>query len=283
MDINSVSQRINLSDGNSMPLFGFGCWNLAPKKVLVALESAVKNGYCLFDTAEMYKNEEMIGKALKNSTLSRDQYFVVTKLLPSKHGYNEAKSGLRESLTRLGLDYVDLFLIHSPHGGKNIETWKAFVELKQEGLTKSIGVSNFNVQHLKGLMASGMESPAVNQIELHPWYIPENCVEYCRKHSIAVMGYCPLARARLFEDGKYDIIDNLSKKHQKTKAQLLLRWALQREFITIPKSANPERIKENSEIFDFVLSEDDMNLMSQLNQELHIAKCSSVMNEHWTG
>ena len=143
-----------------------------------AMTSAIAAGYRLFDTAQMYGNEKMVGKALRDSNLPRDEYFVVTKL--AEHGYESAKKNLRLSLDRLGLDYVDLYLIHTHRGGDNVETWRGFTELKREGLTKSIGVSNFNVQHLQPLIATGMEVPAVNQFEMHPWNQHRETVKFCR-------------------------------------------------------------------------------------------------------
>lgn len=169
MSLGTILHKITLSDGQTMPLFGLGCWNMSPDEAFTSIQCAIKEGYRLFDTATWYDNEEMVGKALRESSLSRGDYFLVTKLLPSNHAYHEAKKNLHESLKKLQHDFVDLFLIHTPRMGNIIETWKAIVELKQEGLTKSIGVSNFNVQHLEPLLATGMEAPAVNQIELHPW------------------------------------------------------------------------------------------------------------------
>ena len=160
----------NLSDGNKMPIFGLGLWDMKPKEVVESCLNAIKIGYRLFDCAYLYENEKELGEALKKSGLNRNDYFVVTKLSPSLQGYEGAKQSLKTSLKKLGLDYVDLFLIHTPNPGKNIESWKACCEMKKEGLTKSIGVSNYNVSHLKGLIEAGLEVPVVNQIEFHPWY-----------------------------------------------------------------------------------------------------------------
>jgi len=279
----NISQRIQLSDGNTIPLFGLGSWKLSPDVADNSIQYAIEIGYRLFDTAYCYYNEEAVGKTLRESCLKRDEYFIVTKINPDNHGYNEAQLSLKDSLRKLGLDYVDLCLIHSPKAGKNIETWKALIELKKGGLTKSIGVSNFNVQHLEGLLASGLESPVVNQIEFHPWYQAKEAVEFCSKHNIAVMGYCPLARGKMFEDAKYPIIDELSKRYRKTKAQIILRWALQKGVVTIPKTSKVERIKENSDLYDFCLVNEELNEIEKLNQGIHISKASHVMQEAWNG
>ena len=175
--VSSIDRRVTLRDNNTMPIFGLGC----DKITYDALVSAMEAGYRLFDTAQVYNTEDMLGKALRDSGVPRDQYFIVTKLAPSDPGYENAKKNLRQSLDRLGLDYVDLYLIHGHRGNDNIvETWRAFTELKSEGLAMSIGVANFNVQHLEPLIASGLEVPSVNQFELHPWNQHKDTVKFCR-------------------------------------------------------------------------------------------------------
>jgi len=283
MQLDSIKSRITLPDGKTMPIFGLGCWNMEDEAVYNAVVAAIGEGYRLFDTARYYNNEKMVGKALIDSGLPRNEYFVVTKLFPENHGYENTKLNLKESLQYLGLDYVDLFLIHSPGHGKNIETWKAFVELKEEGLTKSIGVSNFNIQHLEPLLATGLEVPAVKQFEFHPWNQHKPTVKYCREKNIAVMGYCPLARGQLFDDGKYPIIDKLSTAYRRTKAQIVLRWAVQSGIITIPKSEKAARIKENCGLFDWTLSDDDMILMENMDQKLSISLSDPLMATEWQG
>jgi len=281
MEMDSISARISLRDGNTMPLFGLGCWAMGGDTVYNAVVTALNKGYRLFDTAQFYDNENMVGKALIDSGLPRNEYFVVTKLNPSNHGYKSAKLTLKESLQNLGLDYVDLFLIHAPHGGKNVETWKALIELKEEGLVKSIGVSNFNIQHLEALCATGLEIPAVDQFELHPWNQCKETVKYCKEKNIAIMGYCPLVRGRLFNTPRCNTIDNLSKSYKKTKAQILLKWAVQSGFITIPKSGNTERIKENGSIFGWMISDADMSLIDNLDEQYAIGEWTVNMHSKW--
>jgi len=283
MEMDSISARIPLRDGNTMPLFGLGCWAMGGNTAYNAVTTAVDTGYRLFDTAQFYDNEQIVGKALIDSGLPRNEYFVVTKLSPGNHGYQSAKINLKKCLDYLGFDYVDLFLIHSPHGGQNIETWKAFVELKEQGLTKSIGVSNFNIQHLEAMRAAGLEIPAVNQFELHPWNQYKETVRYCRENNIAVMGYCPLARGHFFDSNKCTMIDNLSETYKKTRAQILLKWAVQSGFITIPKSENKERIKENGSIFGWTLSEEDMSGINSLDEKVVVGAWNVHMRSKWQG
>jgi len=284
MAMSSIHHKVTLNDGNKMPIFGLGVWDMDNgTEIHNAVNNAIANNYMLFDCAQMYVNEEMLGKTLKESGLKREDYFVVSKLNPLKHGYEEAKQNIRESVKKLGLDYIDLYLIHSPMGGQLAETWKAFIELKQEGLIKSIGVSNCNKQHIDVLLSRGMEVPAVNQIELNPWHQQPGAVKYCEEKNIAVMGYCPLARNRNFAEGKYPALDDISKKLNKTKAQVVLRWALQRNFITIPKSSNAGRIKENSLLFDWSLDDHMMSSIDNLDENLYCSKSTAIMEQEYSG
>jgi len=179
---------------------------------------------------------------------------------------------------------VDLFLIHSPHGGDNVETWRALVELQDEGLAKNIGVSNFNIHHMEGLSQAGLKTPDVNQFELHPWNQYKDVVKYCREKGIVVMGYCPLARCKYFGTPRCALVEQLSEKYKKTNAQILLRWSLQSGFVTIPKSSNSDRIAENADIFHWCICESDMKLMDELDEE---GGCVGLWNAHmlagWEG
>ena len=272
--------RVKLRDGNEMPLFGLGCWAMYGQEAKHAVEIAMKCGYKMIDTAAYYKNESECGSALKE--ISRQDVFVVTKLDMAQHGYESTKSSFLGHLKELDLEYVDLFLIHSPTKGKIVDTWKAMIELRDKGLIKSIGVSNFNIQHLKPLKDSGLEVPAVNQFEFHPWLQQREAFDYCQENGIAVMGYTPLARGQNFEDGKYPILDQLCKKYGKSKAQIVLRWSLQRQVITIPKSSNPNRIQENINIYDFELTNEEMNDINGMNENRR-ATTVTAMSSSWTG
>lgn len=271
---------ITLNDGIEMPLLGIGLYNVIENQA-ETIQTAVANGYRLFDTAKYYENEKEIGQALKNSNIDRKDYFVVTKLWISDHGYEKTKEAFKVSLDKLGLGYIDLYLIHSPSGGKIIDTWKAMTELRNEGLIKSIGVSNFNIHHLEKLKSAcdenGYPLPSINQIELHPFLQQKAVVEYCKDLGIELMGFCPLARCVKF--GKDATLMEISKKMGKTEAQVLIRWAIQRRFVAIPKSSNPGRIKENSGVFDFELSYDDMKSLNDLEEGMRVS--TSAIERPW--
>lgn len=263
-----------------MPLLGIGLYNVI-ETVAETMKSAVEKGYRLFDTAAYYKNESEIGQALRLSALDRKDYFVVTKLWITDHGYEKTKAAFDVSLKKLGLDYIDLYLIHSPSGGKIIETWKAMTEIKSTGLAKSIGVSNFNTHHLERLKQGcdefNLPLPSINQIELHPWLQQREVVDYCKPLGIELMGFCPLARCVKF--GKEPVVHNIADKHSKTQAQILIRWALQEKFVTIPKSSNPERITENFNVLDFSLSDEDMQRLNALEEGLRVS--STAIERPW--
>ena len=268
-----------LSDGNRMPAFGLGCYKLTEDEATSAVRCAISRGYRMFDTAAYYGNERQVGIALRESNLHRSEYFVVTKLWHSNHGYEATVDAIGKSLSDLGLSYIDLYLIHGPAAGKNIESWSAMIEMKSKGFIKSIGVSNFNIHHIQPIKDAGLELPVVNQIELHPWLQQKEVVEFCRRNGIFMMGYCPLARCSFFEPGQYEIMDVTSLKYCKTKAQILLRWALQKGFITIPKSSQNERINENADIFDFQLDEIEMRALDALDCNGRVSTAS--INSPW--
>ena len=263
---------ITLNDGVKMPRFGIGFFKVAENTDKV-VQAAISNDYRLFDAAKLYGNEAEIGLALKNSGLKREEYFVVTKLWITDHGYEEAKAAFKESLTNLGLTYVDLYLIHSPSGGKIFDTWKAFSEMKKSGLIRSIGVSNFNIHHLDKLKGfceqEGLPLPSVNQIELNPWLQQRKVVDYCKSLGIEIMGYSPLAKSAKFN--KCPVLEEMSARVKKTQAQILLCWAMQKGFITIPKSSSPERVKENADIFDIELNDGDMTSLDSLEEGLRVS------------
>eukprot|EP00731_Ephydatia_muelleri_P037746 Em0551g5a len=248
-----------------MPVLGLGVYlaqngGEAEQAVLWALQQ----GYRLIDTAKIYENEEDVGKAVRGSGIPRDQIFVTTKLATSDHGKENTIQACQESLRKLGLDYVDLYLIHSPSGGKILETWGAMIELKKRGLAKSIGVSNFNVHHLKPLKEAYPDYiPAVNQIELSPYLTFDEVVAYCQKEHIALEAYCPLAKGFKLED---PLLLSIAAKYKKSAAQLLIRWSIQRGFVCIPKSARKDKIIENSNVFDFEISAEDMTTLNGLNE-----------------
>ncbi|CAF1530563.1 unnamed protein product, partial [Adineta steineri] len=213
-----------------------------------------KLGYPLIDTAEIYKNESQFGEAVKKG-IKREEIFLTTKLFTTQSGCEGCQKSFKNSLEQLATDYVDLYLLHAPQGGHVIEVYKEIVKLQKEGKIRSIGVSNFGVEHLEWLKQAGFV-PAVNQIELHPWWQNEDIVNYCRTNNIAIEGYSPLGKSRFLDD---PYLIKLSQKYNKTPAQILIRWSLQNGFITIPKTTSGiERLKENMDVFDFKLSDEDM-------------------------
>lgn len=259
-----LSSTVRLNDGVLMPLYGLGLWQaeagqIAEETVVFAL----KNGYRLLDTAQIYGNEADVGSGIIKSGIERDKIFIVSKVYTTNHGYWQTASSVNASLERLQTNYVDLFLIHSPYGGQNVDTYQALLDLKAKGVIRSVGVSNFEIQHLEGLRQAGLPTPSVNQIELHPFQRRNDLVKYCLEHDIAVMGYSPLARAFRLDD---PLLVELSEKYHRTAAQVMLRWSVQKGYITIPKSTNPGRILENSNIFDFSLAAEDMDLLDNIPQ-----------------
>lgn len=257
----SLSSVLQLNDGVAMPLFGLGLFQArSGSEAEDAVTFSLKNGYRMLDTAQIYGNEADVGRGLKKSGVKRSDVFVVTKIWNSNHGYETTTSSLLESLSKLEIDCIDLCLIHSPGDGKNVETYKALLDQKAKGHVRSVGVSNFGVQHLKGLKDAGLPEPSVNQIELHPFHKRPELVKYCRDNSIAVMGYSPLARTQ--KDSDLDLIE-IARKHKRTIAQVMIRWSVQMGFITIPKSAKPERILENANVFDFELSQEENQILSR--------------------
>ena len=258
----NITNTIKLRDGIDMPIFGIGTW-LSKKggDCKNAVENALKVGYRLIDTAQLYDNEEDVGEAIENSGVKRDDLFIVTKLHSLHHKDNdEPIIELCGSLNKLKTRYVDLYLIHTPKGGNLIEGWKGMLDSKRMGLTRAVGVSNFGIEQLQGLKDAGLEMPEVNQIELHVWLQQKEVVEWCRKENIAVMGYCPLAKTNMF--GKTDV-KNIAEEIGKTESQVAIRWSIQSEIITIPKSINMNRIKENSDVFNFELSEENMKRLNE--------------------
>jgi len=263
-----VSQvpNIRLNNGVQIPQFGFGVFQIEPARTAEAVRTALEAGYRHIDTAQGYGNEEGVGQAVRESGLPRDEVFITTKLINSRHGYDEAIAALDESLQKLGLDYVDLYLIHwpRPHADRYVETWRAFEKILSDGKARSIGVSNFQVPHLQRLAAETGTVPAVNQIELHPWLIQRELREYHREHGIATEAWSPIGKGGdLLREER---IVALAEKYGKTPAQVVLRWHIQHGNIVFPKSVTPSRIRENIDIFDFELSADDVAAIDGLDR-----------------
>jgi diketogulonate reductase-like aldo/keto reductase len=262
----NINSCITLNDGNSMPLFGLGVWAAqSGKETYDAVLSALKSGYRHIDTAEMYANEKDVGNAVNDFGINRAEIFVTTKLWDSGLGYDHALKAFDDSLKKMNLEYVDLYLIHWPEKGSQLEIWRALERIQKEGRSRSIGVSNFAPRHLKELLVEGSEHPVVNQIELSPYLQQKTIYSFCREENVHLTGYCPLARGERFADPK---LCQLAKETNKSAAQVMIRWALQRGHTVIPKSVRPERIKENANVFDFNLNQEQMKVLDGLEQGL---------------
>ena len=261
-----IDSRVTLSDGNSMPFLGLGVWDAkSGKETYDAVIHALKVGYRHIDTAEMYGNERDVGNAVINSGIAREEIFITTKLWDSGMGYDHALNAFDESLRKLNLAYVDLYLIHWPEKGSRQEIWSALERIKKEGRCRSIGVSNFAPKHLKEILNNSDVMPAVNQIEISPFLQQKEISSFCINEKIHLTGYCPLARGTRFN---HPIICRAAEETNKTAAQVMIRWALQSGHTVIPKSARPQRIEENADVFDFKLTEDQMKMLDELEEGL---------------
>lgn len=260
-----------LSNNVSIPELGFGTWQTPNGDVAVsAVKKALEVGYRHIDTAQGYKNEDSVGQAIKESGIPREEIFLTTKLWNENHSYDLVLSSFEESLKKLQTDYIDLFLIHWPNPMKfrdnwqsaNAETWRAMEELYQAGKIKAIGVSNFLPHHFEELKKTATIFPMVNQIFLAPGELQKEVVSYCQEHNVLLEAYSPLGTGKIFDVPE---MQELSDKYGKTIAQIAIRWSLQHGFLPLPKSVTPSRIEENLAVFDFELSDEDMQRIDQLD------------------
>lgn len=252
-----------LINGIKMPSIGFGTYKSGDEEETIeSIKYALKVGYRQIDTAEFYGNEEAIGKALKQSSIKRSDIFLVTKLWNSSHGYDNAIEAFNKSIKKLNVDYLDLYLIHWPTL-LNSETWRALEDLYESGKVRAIGVSNFKMGHLEELKKTARIMPMVNQIEVHPCFCQKELVEYCRENNIQVVAWSPIMRGQLLE---VPLMMDLAEKYNRSIAQIALRWNIQNNIIPIPKSSHHGRIKDNFEVFDFKLSQEDMIKINKLDR-----------------
>ncbi|WP_020659380.1 aldo/keto reductase [Amycolatopsis benzoatilytica] len=260
----AVPPLVTLNNSVAVPQLGLGMYQVAPDQVGQVVSAAFDAGYRSLDTAAMYGNEAAVGEAVRESGLPRSEVFVTTKLWNTEHGYDNALRAFDRSAEALGIGVVDLYLIHwpMPELDRYVETWRALERLLREGRVRAIGVSNFGIDHLRRLLASADVVPAVNQVELHPWQQQLPLRTFHAEHGIATEAWSPLARGRRLADR---VVVSLAAKYGKTPAQLVLRWHLQSGIIAIPKSATPSRIRENAEVFDFELAEDDLLALAELD------------------
>ncbi|GAB3371759.1 aldo/keto reductase [Amycolatopsis echigonensis] len=264
IETNRVPQ-LELNNGVRIPQFGLGVFQIPPEETAAAVREALEAGYRHIDTAQMYRNEEGVGEGIRDSGVPREEIFVTTKLANDAQGHDNAINAMEGSLQRLGLDYVDLYLIHWPLPGqdKYVGTWHGFEELLRAGKARAIGVSNFQVAHLERLAAESATVPAVNQIELHPALQQPELRAYHEAHGIVTEAWSPLAQGEVLED---PLLAELAEKHGKTPAQIVLRWHVQIGNVVFPKSSSPKRMRENIDIFDFSLSDGDLDALSGLDE-----------------
>ncbi len=260
---------LSLNDGNKIPIVGFGTYKCKEQEGISAVTKAIASGYSLIDTAAIYDNEEAVGKGIKVSGVPREELFVTTKLWRENLGYESAKEEFNKSLKRLDLEYIDLYLIHWPANAKNYsnwqkanaDSWRAMEELQAEGKIKSIGVSNFFQEHLEALFQTAKVIPSVNQIEFHPGYWQPELMNYCKQQNITVESWSPLARGKVFEN---EILQEIAAKHNKSVAQICLKWITQHQVVVIPKSTTLQRINDNINLFDFELTAAEMEHINTL-------------------
>jgi methylglyoxal/glyoxal reductase len=262
--IQSIADCTTLSNGVEMPWLGLGVFRASEGgEVEQAIQWALDYGYRSIDTATVYENEQGVGEGVRRAGVPREELFITTKVWNTDHGYDNTLKAFNTSLQRLGMDYVDLYLIHWPVPGKFKDTWRALEELYGTGKAKAIGVSNFLVPHLEDLLADAKIIPMVNQVEFHPYLVQSELLAFCGKHDIRVEAWSPLMKGRAANE---PTLTNLAAKYGKSAAQLVLCWDLRHEVVTIPKSVHRERIAENADIFHFEISEEDMAAIDALDR-----------------
>lgn len=272
----NINSRVILNNDVEMPILGLGVYNIdKPEEVKGAIKNALNSKYSMFDTASRYGNEKAVGEAISEYGLLREEFFITTKLWNTDHGYNNALKAIDKSLEKLGLSYVDLYLIHWPSASedeketinKRAETWKAMEEILEKKKARAIGVSNYTITHLEEMKEYANVMPMINQVEFNPFLYQKDLLDYCKNHNIAFESYSPLAKGQRLNNSN---LISIGKKHKKTPAQVMLRWALEHGTIVIPKSTNKENIFENIDIFDFELDSFDMNILDNMNEGLRL-------------
>lgn len=259
-----IKDKTVLANGVEMPWLGLGVWKAqVGGEVENAVKAALETGYRSIDTAAVYKNEEGVGKALAESEVPREELFITTKVWNDDQGYETTLKAFEESRKKLGLEYIDLYLIHWPVKGKYKETWRTMEKLYKEGLIRAIGVSNFHVHHLKDLISDAEIKPMVDQIEFHPYLTQKELLSFCKEEQIQMEAWSPLMQGEFVG---VDLLKELAEKYGKTPAQIILRWDLEHGVVTIPKSVKEHRIQENANLFDFELSQEDMDRVDGLHR-----------------
>ncbi|WP_169082146.1 aldo/keto reductase [Paenibacillus sp. PL91] len=261
---NARIESTTLSNGVKMPWFGLGVWKVKDDgEAERTVTSAIEEGYRLIDTAAAYNNETGVGAGIRNSGIPRDEIFITTKIWNAHQGYESSLTAFEDSRRKLGVEVVDLLLIHWPVKDKYTETWRALEKLYRDGYVRAIGVSNFQVHHLQDVISSGEIVPMVNQVEYHPLLTQQQLHAFAKSNNIQLMAWSPLMQGNLDQS----ILSDIGAKYGKSPAQIVLRWDLQNEVVTIPKSINPVRLKENADIFDFALTAEEVAQISALNRD----------------
>ena len=274
----NINSRVTLNNGRPLPRLGLGVWRVGDMETAQVVGWALEAGYRLIDTASYYQNENSVGRALKESAISRNDFFVTSKVWNDSQGYENTLRSCGRSLERLGLDYLDLYLVHWPVGGPElvVETWRAMEKIYREGLARSIGVSNFTIRQLEDLIARAEVKPALNQVELHPLMTQEPLRKWCAQNGIRLEAYAPLARGRCLDAQPITVA---AAKYDRTPAQIILRWQLQNDIVVIPKSVHRQRIFENADLYGFNLTDDELAVISALNRDQSVLSTVFPQNE----
>ncbi|MDO5292443.1 MAG: aldo/keto reductase [bacterium] len=268
--MNNLSDTFTLRNGYQIPCVGFGTWQTPDGETAVnAIKTAISCGYCHIDGAAVYANEKSVGQGIAESGVKREKLFITSKVWNADRGYEKTKAAFKKTCDDLGVDYLDLYLIHWPASESrfkdweqiNLDTWRAMTELYKEGKIRAIGVSNFMPHHLKALMQTEVK-PMVNQIEFHPGQMQKETVTFCKENGILVEAWSPLGTGKMLTN---ETLVQIAKHYQKSVAQLCIRWCLQNEVLPLPKSITPSRIQENTEVFDFVITKEDMDIINGMS------------------
>ncbi len=256
---------LSLNNGVEVPALGLGTYKLVGEAAYAPVRAALGCGYRHIDSASFYENEEAVGRAVRESGVPREEVFITSKVWNTEQGYDRTLQACERSLARLGTDHLDLYLVHWPVPGKRLETYRALERLYEEGRVRAIGVSNFTVRHLEELYGACQVMPAVNQVEMSPFLYQKELLEHCRGRNVLVTAFSPLARGRVLGD---PVLAEVAARHRRSPAQVMIRWCLQKGMAVIPRSADPAHIKENADVFDFSLDEEDMARLDLLHTGL---------------
>ena len=264
-----INYKMKMNNGIDIPQFGLGVYlTKSGQECVNAVTWALEAGYRHIDTAKIYGNEKEVGEAVRNSGIERDELFIKTKLWNDDHGYESALKAFDKILKTLNTDYIDMYLIHWPVKGKRKESWKALEKIYESGYCKSIGVSNYMIIHLEELFTYANVIPVINQVEFSPYNYQKDLLDFCNKNKIILEAYSPLTRMKKHDDPN---VLSIAKKHNKTVAQVLIRWAIEKEIVVIPKSSHKERIIENANVFDFSIDESDMKILNNLDEGFRVS------------